>query len=301
MRLNRFLASAGLGSRRSVEALIVSGKVRVNGATCSDLATKVSDADEVVVAGRRVVAEEKLYLLLNKPRGYLCTARDEPGQDRPTIFQLLPAGYPAVSHAGRLDFDSEGLLLLTNDGDFALRMTHPRYKVDKEYFVTLDRPFDRAHIPTLLKGVFVAPEDDSLYFPRRAASEGKSAAPASSPAKPPAARVRARAESVEPMQGSGVRVVLRQGLKRQIRLMFLALGYRVKRLVRVRIGTLSDRSLASGRWRRLTPREVKTMLKAAVETPPPARKAKPKVRPPTAPARPTRLARGSRGTKVGRA
>ncbi len=258
MRLNRFLASAGLGSRRSVEELITDGKVRVNGKICVDLATKVSETDEVFVGGKRVQADEKMYLLLNKPRGFLCTAKDEPGEARPTIFQLLPAGWPRVSHAGRLDFDSEGLLLLTNDGDFALRMTHPRYKVDKEYVVTLDRPFESGDTAALLKGIFIAPDDETKYLPARERREAE-------PAAAPPERVRAKAESVVPMQGNSVRVVLRQGLKRQIRLMFLALSYKVRRLVRVRIGPLSDRTLASGSFRKLTPREVKTLLKASEE------------------------------------
>lgn len=251
MRLNKFLASAGLGSRRSVEQLITTGQVSVNGRICTELATSVTEADEVEVCGRRVGAEEKMYLLLNKPKGYLCAAKDEPGQNRPTVFDLLPDGWPRVAHAGRLDYDSEGLLILTNDGDFALRLTHPRYKVEKEYVVTLDRAYDLADTPRLLKGVFLAPEE-----PR------SRPAPGSAPAEPPK-RVRARAERVLPMPGNAVGVVLRQGLKRQIRLMFLALNYRVKRLVRVRIGPLTDRRLASGRFRPLTRHEIRDLLKAA--------------------------------------
>lgn len=254
MRLNKFLASAGLGSRRSVELLITGGKVRVNGHLCLELATSVTEADEVSVGGKRVGAEEKMYLLLNKPKGYLCSAKDEPGQNRPTVFDLLPEGWPRVAHAGRLDYDSEGLLILTNDGDFALRLTHPRYKVEKEYVVTLDRTYDPADTPRLLKGVFIAPEEP------RGGAEKEDTAPRKEPAAP---RVRARAERVLPMPGHTVGVVLRQGLKRQIRLMFLALNYRVKRLVRVRIGPLSDRRLPSGKFRKLSRFEIKDLLQAA--------------------------------------
>ncbi|MBS0659279.1 MAG: rRNA pseudouridine synthase [Verrucomicrobia bacterium] len=248
VRLNKFLASAGLGSRRSVEQLITGGQVLVNGRVCTELATSVTEADEVVVGGQRLGAEDKMYLLLNKPKGYLCAAKDEPGQNRPTVFDLLPEGWPRVAHAGRLDYDSEGLLILTNDGDFALRLTHPRYKVEKEYVVTLDRAFDPADAPRLLKGVFIAPEE-----PRPGA-----AAPTEAPK-----RVRARAERILPLPGTSVGVVLRQGLKRQIRLMFLALNYRVRRLVRVRIGPLTDRRLPSGQFRKLTRGEIRDLLKAA--------------------------------------
>lgn len=254
VRLNKFLASAGLGSRRSVESLVTEGKVRVNGRVCTELATSVTEADEVVVGGQRVGAEEKMYLLLNKPKGYLCSAKDEPGQNRPTVFDLLPEGWPRVSHAGRLDYDSEGLLILTNDGDFALRLTHPRYKVEKEYVVTLDRTFDHQDAPRLLKGVFIAPEE----APPGARPAGPAGAKGAAPE-----RIRARAERILPLPGMSVGVVLRQGLKRQIRLMFLALGYRVKRLVRVRIGPLSDRRLAAGRFRNLTKGEIRDLLKAA--------------------------------------
>lgn len=252
MRLNKFLASAGLGSRRSVELLITGGKVRVNGQLCRELATSVTEADEVSVGGKRVGAEEKMYLLLNKPRGYLCSAKDEPGQNRPTVFDLLPEGWPRVAHAGRLDYDSEGLLILTNDGDFALRLTHPRYKVEKEYVVTLDRTFDPADTQRLLKGIFIAPEE-----PRGGAEKDEGGKKEEGP------RVRARAERVLPMPGHTVGVVLRQGLKRQIRLMFLALNYRVKRLVRVRIGPLSDRRLPSGKFRKLSRFEIQDLLEAA--------------------------------------
>lgn len=271
MRLNKFLASAGLGSRRSVELLITGGKVRVNGQLCRELATSVTEADEVSVGGKRVGAEEKMYLLLNKPRGYLCSAKDEPGQNRPTVFDLLPEGWPRVAHAGRLDYDSEGLLILTNDGDFALRLTHPRYKVEKEYVVTLDRTFDPADTPRLLKGIFIAPEEARGGAEREEPSAARQAhAPPSDSTRPPARkkepaapRVRARAERVLPMPGHTVGVVLRQGLKRQIRLMFLALNYRVKRLVRVRIGPLSDRRLPSGKFRKLSRFEIQDLLKAA--------------------------------------
>lgn len=254
MRLNRFLAAAGLGSRRSCEALVTGGKVRVNGKTCTNLATSVGPDDEVMVGGRKLHAQQHLYVLLNKPRGFLCTARDDGGHDRRTVFDLLPRDWPRLFHVGRLDLDSEGLLLLTNDGDLALRMTHPRYKVEKEYEVTLDRPFEPGDAAALRRGVFIAPEDDAIY--RRQAKDEAESEEAKRPHRPAPARVRAKAEAVHPLDGNRVKVVLKQGMKRQIRLMFLQLGYKVKRLVRKRIGPLVDSHLRSGEWRALTPSEV---------------------------------------------
>ena len=152
MRINRFLAASGLGSRRSCEELILTGKVTINGQICQNLATEVSEADFVKVGSRRILPEKHLYILLHKPRGYLCTASDT--HDRHTIFELLPAHWPRLFHVGRLDRDSEGLLILTNDGDLGLHLTHPRYKIEKEYEVLLDRPFDTAKdTPRLLHGV----------------------------------------------------------------------------------------------------------------------------------------------------
>ncbi len=152
MRLNRFLAASGLGSRRSCEELILGGSVTINGQVCQSLATEVSGEDFVKVGSRRILPEKQLYILLHKPRGYLCTAaiRTSGGQ-----FSICcPGHWPRLFHVGRLDRDSEGLLILTNDGDLGLRLTHPRYKIDKEYEVLLDRPFDAAgDTPKLLRGV----------------------------------------------------------------------------------------------------------------------------------------------------
>ena len=159
----------------------------------------------------------------NKPRGFLCTADDEKG--RRTIFELLPEKWPRVFHVGRLDRDSEGLMLVTNDGDLALRLTHPRFHVEKEYEVGLDKPFEPAHREKLLRGFHIAGG-------------------------------RAKAEQVGTIKPQLIRVVLRQGLKRQIRLMFYELGYEVVHLKRVRIGAIKLGHLRPGEWRLLTPKEL---------------------------------------------
>jgi 23S rRNA pseudouridine2605 synthase len=233
MRINRFLAASGLGSRRSCEDLIRDGHVTINGQICLNLATEVTEKDFVKVGSRRILPEKHLYILLHKPRGYLCTASDT--HDRRTIFELLPGNWPRLFHVGRLDRDSEGLLILTNDGELALRLTHPRYKMEKEYEVLLDRPFNPADAPRLLRGVSI---------------EGG----------------RAKAESVRQLSPMLLRIVLAQGLKRQIRLMLYKLGYEVERLIRIRIGPLRLTGLRVGEWRALTAAEVEA-LSAERETP----------------------------------
>lgn len=226
MRLNRFLASAGLGSRRGVEALITSGEVRINGRVVTDLATKVAPGDAVKVGNRLLHSEQALTAVLNKPRGVVCTASDE--HDRRTIFDLLPQNWPRVHHVGRLDKDSEGLLIVTNDGDLSLALTHPRYKVEKEYEVLLDKPFDPKDRQRLLRGFHIIGG-------------------------------RAKCERVEQLGERHLRLTLAQGIKRQIRLMLYELGYEVERLVRTRLGPLRIGEMRPGEWRLLTGKEIATL------------------------------------------
>lgn len=226
MRLNRFLAAAGLGSRRSCEALIASGAVMLNGRYVDKLATTVAEGDDVRVHGRVIKVARPVYLLLHKPRGFVVTRSDERG--RRTIYDLLPPEFAPLFHVGRLDKDSEGLLLLTNDGDLGQKLTHPSHEIEKEYEVTLDKTFDPAHTAKMLHGIFI---------------EGG----------------RARFERLRILGPGRVKVVLRQGLKRQIRLMFYDLGYEVERLKRVRIGTIRDEGIPPGHFRHLTPREVQSL------------------------------------------
>ena len=227
MRLNRFLASAGFGSRRGCEELIRTGVVTVNGEICQNLATQITDSDAVKVRNKLVKSQEHFYVLLNKPRGYVCSAADE--HNRRTVFDLVPKNWPRLFHVGRLDRESEGLMILTNDGDLALRLTHPRYKIDKEYEVLLDLPFDQdKHGPKMLKGFMI---------------EGG----------------RAKLESIFKLAPTRLKVVLRQGLKRQIRLMFYKMGYEVERLIRTRIGLLTTKGVTEGTWRFLTNEEIRQL------------------------------------------
>jgi len=223
MRLNRYLASAGFGSRRACEALIRDGKVSINGHFIRELATTVAPGDDVRVAGKPAKVAPLAYILLYKPKGYVSTRSDERGRN--TIFDLLPPHYGSLFHVGRLDKDSEGLLLLTNDGALSQKLTHPAHEVEKEYEVLLDQPFDTALIPKFQRGFTI---------------EGGWA----------------KMEKLYVVSPTHLKVVLRQGLKRQIRLMFYQHGYEVKRLLRVRIGGLEIGGLRPGAWRALNKKEV---------------------------------------------
>src|SRR6185369_5234566 len=205
MRLNRFLAAAGVGSRRHCDDLIAAGKVTINGKTCTDFSAEPDARDHVKVNGKMVHVAPPLTIMLYKPAGFVSTRKDPHVRD--TIFDLLPAKFSRLFHIGRLDAQSEGLILLTSDGDLAQSLTHPRYKIEKEYEVTLDRRWDPALAPKLSKGIFL---------------DGK----------------RAGIERLHSVTPTRLRVVLRQGINRQIRRMFHEIGYEVKRLVRIRIGNL---------------------------------------------------------------
>lgn len=234
MRLNRFLASAGLGSRRSVEELITAGQVRINGRVVTDLATQVGSDDAVKVGSRLLRPQQTLTAVLNKPRGFVCTASDD--LDRKTIFSLLPPNWPRVYHVGRLDKESEGLLIVTNDGDLSLALTHPSFKIEKEYEVLLDKSFDLKDREKLLRGFLIMGG-------------------------------RAKAERVEVLAPTHLRMVLAQGIKRQIRLMLYDLGYEVERLARIRIGPLKIGEMRPGEWRMLNAKEVAALKSGASPAP----------------------------------
>lgn len=234
MRLNRFLAAAGFGSRRSCEQLVSGGHVVINGHKTTNLATLVGEGDDVRVDGRPARVAPTLTILVNKPRGYVVTRSDERG--RRTVYDLLPGGQASLFHVGRLDKESEGLLLMTNDGVLAQELTHPGHGIEKEYEVELDKAFDPSHTEKLLKGIHIE------------GGKGKFE----------------RLRSITPTKLS---VVLRQGIKRQIRLMFYDLGYEVERLRRVRIGKLQDHRLPPGAWRPLSVKEVGQLRQAPDKTP----------------------------------
>lgn len=229
MRLNRYLALCGLGSRRACEEIILGGGVRINGRAVRELATMVEPGDTVVARGRVVRPAAERYLVLNKPPGVLSSRASQGG--KPTVYDILPRDAANLPHVGRLDADSEGLLLFSNDGELSQALTHPSRHVEKEYDVVLGETFDTKHIPKLLKGVYL--------------EEG-----------------RAKAAHVHVEGANKLRVVLTQGINRQIRRMFAALGYKVKRLTRTRLGPLKLGRLPRGAWRELSAREIEALRRA---------------------------------------
>ncbi|GAA5337140.1 pseudouridine synthase [Thermus antranikianii] len=230
LRLQAFLARAGMGSRRKAEELIRQGRVRVNGRVAV-LGQKVNPGDVVEVDGKRVEPpRERIVLALHKPKGYTTTRHDPYAQK--TVFDLLP-NIPGLHPIGRLDRDSEGLLLLTNDGHLTLRLTHPRYGVRKVYRVYTERgTLPWAICQRLLEGVDL--EDGP-----------------------------ARALACRPAPG-GALLTLAEGRKREVRRMLKAVGYPVKRLIRLQVGPIRLGNLPPGKWRQLSPREVEALLR---ETP----------------------------------
>ena len=226
MRLNRFLAAAGVGSRRHCDELVAAGRVTINGKVCTNFSAQPGARDHVKVAGKLVHVAPALTIMLNKPAGFVSTRKDSHARD--TVFDLLPEKFSRLFTIGRLDAQTEGLLLLTNDGELAQRLTHPRFKVDKEYRVALDRPWDPALSPKLLRGILL---------------DGQ----------------RAKIAGFRSLSPTRVHVILRQGINRQIRRMFEAVGFRVKHLLRVRIGNLSLGDLPCGHWRALTRHELQSL------------------------------------------
>jgi 23S rRNA pseudouridine2605 synthase len=227
VRLQKFLSQAGVASRRASEELITGGRVRINGSVVTELGVRVDPKrDKVEVDGRRIRQAPSAWYALHKPRGYMTTRSDPEG--RPTLYDLLPQPMRRLFYVGRLDFDSEGLILLTNDGDTANRLLHPRYGIDREYDVELAEPIESEPLDRLRRGVEL--EDGP-----------------------------ARVETVRRRSGTRVMVTVREGRKREVRRLFAAIGNRVIRLRRVRYGPIRLGTLPVGEWRHLEERELQAL------------------------------------------
>jgi 23S rRNA pseudouridine2605 synthase len=232
VRLQKFLADAGLASRRSGEQLILAGRVEVNGQTVRELGTKVDPQhDRVTVDGQPAKAKRRIYLALNKPRGLVCSRKDE--FDRPTIYQLLPPEWSHLHSVGRLDYNSEGLLFLTNDGEFSLRLTHPRYEVRKKYVATVEGRIEPDMLRQFTHGVWHQGEKLKAE--------------------------KARLVSAGPAQ-SVVELELAEGKYREVRRLFESQRHTVKKLQRIQIGKIKLGELRPGKWRTLTDAEIKSLL-----------------------------------------
>jgi 23S rRNA pseudouridine2605 synthase len=231
-RLQKILSQAGIASRRASEQLMLDGRVTVNGLTIRELGTKAEPGkDDIRVDGRRLkIAERRLYLLVNKPRGYVSTRSDPQG--RPTVLDLLQGIREYVYPVGRLDYDSEGLIILTNDGDLAAKLTHPRHGVARVYDVRVLGEPDDHDVDRLQKGVMI---------------EGQKTGPA----------------EVKALGPGHLRVIVREGRNRQVRKMCDAIGHPVTKLTRVAIGPIQDPNLKRGQWREMTDAEVRKLQAVA--------------------------------------
>ena len=246
-RLQKVLSAAGVASRRAAEQLIADGRVTVNGRTVREPGTRADPArDDVRVDGRRIARDvRRRYVMLHKPRGYV-TTRSDPNR-RKTVLDLIPGVREYIYPVGRLDYESEGLLLLTNDGALAAVLTHPRHGVARVYEATVRGAPSGARLRRLAAGVEI---------------DGRPTAPAE--VRLLAGGTPGRAEEAR------VRIVIREGRNRQVRRMFDAIGHPVRRLRRTRLGPLSLRGLRPGAARDLTPAEVGALRRAARPASPPA-------------------------------
>ena len=232
VRLQKFLAQAGIASRRASEAIILAGHVEVNGRPVTRLGTQVDPAKDVVtVSGKPIQPLSHRYVAVHKPKGVLCTRKDERG--RPLLGDLLPPDWD-LKPVGRLDRDSEGLIFATNDGEFALRITHPRYSVPKVYMVEVAGEVPRRALRQFTRGL---EHEGELLRARKAALVSAN-----------------RTRSV-------VELELSEGKNREVRRLFATQKMKVTRLIRVRIGNVKLGELPAGKWRTLTETEIKTLLR----------------------------------------
>jgi 23S rRNA pseudouridine2605 synthase len=232
VRLQKFLAEAGIASRRASEQIIAAGRVTINGETASQLGSKVDPArDLVTVDGRPIKPKKKVYLALNKPPGFVCTRSDP--QTRDKVGDLLPEHWADLFTVGRLDCQSEGLIFLTNDGDFCLKLTHPRYRIGRIYIAWLEGRVTPEMLKTFTAGIV---------------SEGE--------------KLQARRARLVSANNSNsiVELELAEGKNREVRRLFESQNVIVKRLQRVQIGPIKLGQLPVGRWRALTESEIKSLF-----------------------------------------
>ena len=234
VRINKFLAGCELGSRRKVEELVLNQKVTVNDILCEDLSFKINPDTDIVKVNRKIVTynKTKIFIIINKPKGYIVTKKDE--FNRKTVYDLLPEFAQALHPIGRLDHDSEGLLIMTNDGDITNRVTHPVYNIEKTYKVTVKGSMDMTKITTLRNGVVI---DNYKTKPARVflnnTTEDK----------------------------SDLKISIKEGKNRQIRKMIEAVGNSVISLKRIQIGNIALDKLPIGSWRFLKDNEILYLLK----------------------------------------
>lgn len=225
IRLQKYMADCGVDSRRKCEQIILGGKVKVNGKTVTELGVKVTDNDKVEVNGELIKpVTKKVYIAMNKPVGYVTTVSDEFG--RPTVMNLVEDEiFTRVYPVGRLDFDTEGLLIMTNDGDLTYKLTHPKHVIFKTYVAVLNEVPQPKDIERLKKGVMV---------------DGRKTQPA----------------KLDWLKDNVIEISISEGRNRQVRKMFEAVGYEVISLQRISVGNINLGNIPLGRWRHLVPAEI---------------------------------------------
>ena len=237
MRLNKFLANAGIASRRNCDKIIEEGKVKVNGVVVKELGTVVDELKDKVEYDGKVIKHNNQYVYykLNKPKGYMCTANDKQG--RKTIYELFTDLPPDVRlfSAGRLDYDTEGLIILTNDGDFAQKLIHPASSIEKEYYCTVEGPMKESELAVLRAGVVI----DVVRMPKAKVSV-----------------IEVRKMNTGIVLETRISVTINQGLNRQIRRTLEAVNKHIKLLKRVRIGDITLGGLRRGKYKELTQEEI---------------------------------------------
>lgn len=229
MRLQKFIAECGIASRRNAEKIIESGRVTVNGELVDYMGCVINPEEDVVKIDGKVIEPEnkKYYIVLNKPKNYVTTVSDDLG--RPTVMQLVSDINARIYPVGRLDFDTTGLLIMTNDGEFANILTHPKHVVNKTYIARIDKPLDENQLDRLRNGIDL---DGVLTSP-------------------------AKAENIKrPQKGFEVKITIHEGKNRQVRRMLDAVGANVMSLKRISVGSLTLGNLPEGKWRRLSDAEI---------------------------------------------
>ncbi len=251
VRIQKVLAAAGVASRRAVEQMVLDGRVTVNGEVISALPCFVTEADEIRLDGQTIRnrPEKKVYILLNKPRGVICTQRDETGRNRPRAIDVVGWAGLRVYCVGRLDADSTGLIILTNDGELTNRLTHPRYGVVKTYIARVEGRVTAEELASLRSGIFLGPQKSPDGRAKR-----------KSPKSPAKASVRVIRRGPKE---SLLELRVSEGRNRQVRRMLARVGHKVFRLHRSSIGPIPDRGLKIGRFRRLDTSEVSALRKVA--------------------------------------
>lgn len=230
MRINKFLAAAGVASRRECDKLVTEGKVTVNG-KIAELGLEVQETDEVFVEGRKVVIQKNEYYILNKPKGYICSVSDDKG--RKTVMDLMPVNVGRIYPVGRLDYDSEGLLILTTDGELAQKLTHPSNEIPKTYLVKIEGTLTEAALNPIRSGI----EIDG-YMTKKC-----------------------KAHIVETNKSyTKVHITITEGKNREVRRMFAAIGKEVQLLKRIKVGELTLRGLDRGACRKLSKPEIDYLM-----------------------------------------